>query len=190
MQAKNYTAQALLTDIENKDITQLQVPLEYQQAGRESIAALIETTLDALPDDAKAVFIAWGAFFSPQITPELLAWYFVDLPEIMQDEIDELRSYQDEGTSFTDEEFHSYLWQKQINTLEINELPTNTYLDILQQFGLAQRQHAQQTADGRPVQVASYRLHDLGFEYAQAQNDDNRRNRAVDACLAHIARYK
>ncbi|MEM9953297.1 MAG: TIR domain-containing protein [Chloroflexota bacterium] len=146
MQAKNYTAQALLNDIKNKDITQLQVPL-YQQTGRESIAALIETTLDALPNAAKNVFIAWRAFFSSHVTPELLRIY-----------------------------------------LEKDDIEDD--LNWLQQFGLAQRQQAQYTDDSRLWQVASYRLHDLGFEYAQAQNNDNTSNRAVDTFLAHIERYK
>ena len=191
MQAKNYTAKALLNDIDKISVIDLEVPLEYRQAGRESIAALIETTLSELPDEAKKVFIAWGAFFSPRITPELMAWYSVDVPEITQEEIDNIRQrLGEESSNYNDYQLISYLKGEKLKSVNLDISSTEAILNLLQQYGLATRQHATQTPDGRPVQVASYKLHDLGFEYAKAQNDDEQRNRAVDACLNQIARHK
>jgi hypothetical protein len=75
MQAKSYTAETLRQQIAQTDITKMEVPLEYQQQGRESIAALIQNTLDVLPEAAKEAFLAWGLFWSPRITPELIDLY-------------------------------------------------------------------------------------------------------------------
>lgn len=189
MQAKNYTAKALLTDIEKTDITQLQVPLEYQQAGRESIAALIETTLNELPDEAKAVFLTWGAFWSPQITPELMMQYFVGKLEVSEEMIADARERVPDVASMSDDEIRPLLEQV-LAKQPIDAKPATDALSLLQEYGLATRNNAQQTEDGRPLMVASYRLHDLAFEYAKAQNSNDTRNRAVDACLTHIARHK
>jgi tetratricopeptide (TPR) repeat protein len=75
MQVKNYSAATLRQQIAQTDITKMEVPLEYRVQGRESIAALIQNTLDVLPEAAKNTFLAWGAFWSPTITPELISLY-------------------------------------------------------------------------------------------------------------------
>jgi tetratricopeptide (TPR) repeat protein len=82
MQAKSYTAERLREDIAKTDKTNLEVPLEYKKAGRESVARLIQTSLEAMPEEAKVAFLAWGAFWSPQITPKLMSHYIeTETPE-------------------------------------------------------------------------------------------------------------
>lgn len=189
MQAKSYTAEKFLSDIENTDITQLQVPLEYQQAGRESIAALIETTLNELPESARNAFLAWGAFFTPRITPELMMQFFIDKPEVTDEMIAQQRQINPDTLKHSDDDIRIALLAFLIKQESINSQPAEDALNLLQQYGLATRLNAQQTPEGRLHQVASYQLHDLGFEYAKAQNGDEQRNRAVDACLTHIARH-
>ncbi|MFZ4814148.1 MAG: tetratricopeptide repeat protein [Phototrophicaceae bacterium] len=55
---------------------QLTVPHDYAQEGRESLAMLIKTSLDALSGDAQRAFSALGAFWDGVVTPELLTLYF------------------------------------------------------------------------------------------------------------------
>ncbi len=52
---------------------QLTMPLDFAEPERESVAKLLEASLNELDDEAKAVFLAFGAFFVPSATPELLA---------------------------------------------------------------------------------------------------------------------
>ncbi|MBZ0275731.1 MAG: DUF4062 domain-containing protein [Anaerolineae bacterium] len=57
----------------------LQMPENFAESGRESIAGLIEVSLTALraqDETAYQAFLAFGAFFAPVVTPELLGMYF------------------------------------------------------------------------------------------------------------------
>ncbi|HEX2622856.1 MAG TPA: tetratricopeptide repeat protein, partial [Phototrophicaceae bacterium] len=53
-----------------------ELQLNSSQPGRENVAALMDTSLTSLDDEAKAVFLAFGAFFAPQVTAELMGLYF------------------------------------------------------------------------------------------------------------------
>jgi tetratricopeptide (TPR) repeat protein len=53
----------------------LTMPLDFTREGRESTARLLQTSLDALPEDARAVFFACGAFFAPRLTAEMVTIY-------------------------------------------------------------------------------------------------------------------
>lgn len=72
LKEKKQTPQALLEEYE-KRLHELQ--LHAPQRGRETIAALIDLSLNRLDDEARDTFIAFGAFFTPQITVELMALY-------------------------------------------------------------------------------------------------------------------
>jgi DNA-binding SARP family transcriptional activator len=51
----------------------LKTPLEFSEAGRESVAALLSASLTALSEEAYEAFMGFGAFFTTSCTPELLA---------------------------------------------------------------------------------------------------------------------
>src|SRR5262249_50836089 len=57
-------------------------------------------------------------------------------------------------------------------------------LNRLQRRGLAER-----VAEGTERAV-EYRIHDLAYSYAKAQNTDEQRHKALDACLEYLRRYK
>jgi tetratricopeptide (TPR) repeat protein len=137
--ANRWTARALLTRIAAAphDLT---MPLDFALAGRESTARLLQTSLDALPDEARAVFFACGAFFAPRITAELV-------------------------------------------TLYMNGAPVDAALTTLVQHGLLTPIPADNES------VASVRLHDLAYSYASAAANADQHKRALDACLAYVARY-
>lgn len=74
----------------------LEMPYEYRQSGRESVAVLLEQSILSLRDEARKTFQALGAFFAPSITAELMALYqHPDTEELpiaaIQNTLDELR---------------------------------------------------------------------------------------------------
>jgi len=54
---------------------ELEMPLGFTQKGRESVVALLRTSIESLPEDTRMVLITCGAFFAPRITAEMLALY-------------------------------------------------------------------------------------------------------------------
>ncbi|MBN1202724.1 MAG: tetratricopeptide repeat protein [Anaerolineae bacterium] len=68
----NHTPGELLARIADAPYA-LAMPEGFAAEGRESVGALLEVSLDALDDEARAVFLAVGALFAPGATPELLA---------------------------------------------------------------------------------------------------------------------
>jgi tetratricopeptide (TPR) repeat protein len=137
----------------------LKMPLGFADEGQESVAALLEASLNALylsgteGKRANAVFLAFGALFAPSATPELLSLYMGD-------------SVGAQGLA----------------PLQNNPI-LETALAELQRRGLADR--IEQTEDS----VAYCRVHDLAFSYARAQVLDEQRHRALDACLAYTEHY-
>jgi tetratricopeptide (TPR) repeat protein len=57
-------------------------------------------------------------------------------------------------------------------------------LNRLQRRGLAER------IGETEERAVEYRIHDLAYSYAKAQNDDAGRHKALDACLEYLNRYK
>lgn len=53
----------------------MKVPRDFAEAGRESVAALIETSLNFLETTTRDVFAAFGTLFTPHVTPVLMARY-------------------------------------------------------------------------------------------------------------------
>jgi DNA-binding SARP family transcriptional activator len=62
----------LLKRIANAPHT-LKTPLEFAEAGRESVAALLSASLSALSEEAYEAFMGFGVLFTTSSTPELLA---------------------------------------------------------------------------------------------------------------------
>jgi tetratricopeptide (TPR) repeat protein len=57
-------------------------------------------------------------------------------------------------------------------------------LNRLQRRGLAER------VGETEERAVEYRIHDLAYSYARAQNNDASRHKALDACLEYLSRYK
>lgn len=74
LKAQRWTPQKLFMDIENAPHT-LTLPLEFAEPGRENVAKLLETSLNALDDETRSVFFTFGAFFAPALTGEMLRLY-------------------------------------------------------------------------------------------------------------------
>jgi tetratricopeptide (TPR) repeat protein len=121
----------------------LTAPDGTEEEGRTSIEDLLTTSLYTLDAEARAAFLAFGAFFTSSATPELLAIY-----------------------------------------MKRSEAEIEDALNRLQRRGLAERVGE---SDERAVE---YRIHDLAFSYTKAQNNDEARHTALDACLEYLNRYK
>ena len=65
------TPEMLLQRIANAPHT-LKTPLEFAEVGRESIAALLSASLNALNEEAYEAFMGFGVLFTTSCTPELL----------------------------------------------------------------------------------------------------------------------
>ncbi|MEO1441488.1 MAG: tetratricopeptide repeat protein, partial [Chloroflexota bacterium] len=57
------------------EVPKMTVPHEFTEQGRESLAVLIEQSLDDLEPETRQVFLNMGAFFAPTITAEMMALY-------------------------------------------------------------------------------------------------------------------
>jgi tetratricopeptide (TPR) repeat protein len=69
---RKYTPADLYREIE---AAPFDMQLDMSEKGRETVAKLIEISLRAVSDEARNVFLAFGAFFAPQLTPEMLNLY-------------------------------------------------------------------------------------------------------------------
>ncbi len=179
MRENGWNAAEMLAKVDNEKL-KMMLPDEAGETGRENIAALIAASREALPQTTKNVFDAWGAFFVPTITPELMADYF------------ELTSYMDTppsvppcmgGSSATPLPVVGEGQGVGSKTPKSGEGTDAALLD-LQKHGLVTRIPPTENA------VAHYRLHDLAFEYTQKLATTEMKHRAVDACLRYTARYK
>ena len=74
LKMRNQSPAELLSEIENAphDLT---LPLDFSEKGRENVAKLLQVSLNALDEQSRAVFLAFGAFFAPQLTAEMLSTY-------------------------------------------------------------------------------------------------------------------
>ncbi len=75
LKAHNWTPTELIAQIKDAP-DKLTMPLELAETGRENVAKLLEVSLNALDEPARNVFLAFGAFFAPQLTAEMLQIYF------------------------------------------------------------------------------------------------------------------
>jgi tetratricopeptide (TPR) repeat protein len=74
LQAQGWNPTDLLARLGDQPHT-LAAPAGFGEAGRSSVADLLDASLNALDDEARRVFLAFGAFFAPAATPELLMLY-------------------------------------------------------------------------------------------------------------------
>ncbi len=162
MKAQGRSARTMLDKLDAPHA--IKIPLDFSTAGRESLAVLIEQSLDTLPGDARDVFMALGAFFAPTITAELMALYLPGDADAPTD---------------TDDPNSSVGATQHANAIA----KTDDILTQLVQAGLMTRIPPTDTA------IAHYRTHDLGHAYAAAHADDSAKRRAVRACIAYTWNY-
>ncbi len=56
----------------------MSVPLEFRGEDRENVAALLETSIYALDEELRKIFLTFGAFFAPAMTVEMMGLYMDD----------------------------------------------------------------------------------------------------------------
>ncbi len=161
---------------------ELALPLDLHEPGRENVAKLIQVSLDAVDDETKTVFLVCGAFFDTTFTMELLWRYFAGEPEVSDEMLAQIRTA---NPQLPDDMPADELRPLIQNTIMAQQ-DTRSLNDILTRLadsGLID--YIPETDD----RIPHYRLHDLAYSYAAAQNDADRRSRALDACLLYMRRY-
>ncbi len=83
------TPEKLLKDIREFPHS-LKLPAEFAEANRESVASLLEVSLESLSDRAYEAFLAMGTLFTPSCTPELLNFCLQREVGIIEDALMEL----------------------------------------------------------------------------------------------------
>ena len=134
-----------LLSLINTEPYNLELPMDFAGEGYRSVADLLNVSLSRLEPEAQAAFLGFGAFFSPTVTPDLLARYMKK----------------------SEKDVERILREK------------------LQRRGLTQRLVHEESG------IAYYRIHDLAFSYARAQQDGvSSREQAFAACQAYAQLYK
>jgi transcriptional regulator with XRE-family HTH domain/tetratricopeptide (TPR) repeat protein len=75
-----------------QSVAMMKVPRDFAEAGRESVAALIETSLNFLEPTTRDLFAAFGTLFTPHTTVALLSRYRNVSPDKVQDALGELQN--------------------------------------------------------------------------------------------------
>jgi tetratricopeptide (TPR) repeat protein len=156
----------------------MEMPYEFRQSGRESVAVLLEQSILSLSTEARKTFQDLGAFFAPSISPELMALYQSTNNDKLSDFFIEnnLDEFQRRALALLDL-YHN------TDKKEISIGAVESSLDELQRRALLRYTPANEKTN------SFYKAHDLTYSYATAQNGDETRDKAVYACLAYIDHY-
>ena len=142
----------------------LPMPEGFAMPGRENVAALIQTSVDDLGDEAKRAFYALGTLFAPRVTPELLAMVQAGMYVVFNERKDRV--------------------------LSIENMPTEADIqraaDALR--ALARRSLARYVGPARYC-AAYYAVHDLSQAFARAALTGEARSDAVAACVAYARHH-
>jgi tetratricopeptide (TPR) repeat protein len=164
--------------------TDLEVPEDFAEEGRRTVSDLLNTSLTMLDNETQRVFFAMGAFFAKQMTAEMLALYFTDIPEVPDHMLAQVRAGVPEVADLSNDELRLEIFRLTIlPQLEVDSSPVEAALDTLVRRGLVERERESQH------HVRYYRLHDLAYSYAKSKNGDQNRRRALTACLVYTQRY-
>jgi tetratricopeptide (TPR) repeat protein len=141
----------------------LTMPEGFAMPGRENVAALIQTSVEALGEDAKRAFYTLGTLFAPRATPELLAMVQA-------------------GTHV--------VFNEQFKPTNIENMPTEADIqraaDALR--ALARRSLARYVGPEQ-YSAAYYAVHDLSQAFARAPLTGESRGEAVAACVAYARHH-
>jgi tetratricopeptide (TPR) repeat protein len=165
LKTHGWTPRELLTKLGNT-LHEMKVPLGFHEDGRENVAALLQTSLKALDDESRTVFMAFGALFAPSATPEMLTLYL---------DANRVRSL---------EELFTVLTYLEGSPTILETTFVEAALLQLQSHGLAERI----LPDEENIEV--YRIHELAFDYANALTDHHQHEQALAACLSYTERHK
>ena len=163
MQRQGISAADMLSRIDSRTVDITQLPDEFGEVGRQTFAQLIETSLDALSDEARTVFMTTGAFFAPTITAEMLDIYLNR--ELVHDD--------DDPGAWRVGTFHET--SRQVNI--------DAAITQLVEHGLFVPVRATDEA------MAHYRSHDLAHAYADARATDDDKRRAAQTCITYTFNY-
>jgi tetratricopeptide (TPR) repeat protein len=171
---------AKLTAQLNDPSEDLIVPLDFVQIGRETVAQLIRVSLNALDDEPQTVFFAFGAFFSSQTTTQMLVRYFVEVSELTDEELAGIRRDNPNISSdMSDYELRQRILITSLASANIESPLIQNALDILYIHGLVER------IPSHNESIIVYRIHELAYTYAKAQNNDFHHRRAMQICLSY-----
>lgn len=159
----------------------LTVPLDFSEDGRENVASLLQISLDALDAETRTAFIACGAFFAPSLTAEMMAFYQNGVSSTPKPDLENLLKGDKPDPEQLMQALMSFL--KPSAPSKPDSSAAESALTTLAHHGLIE--HIPPTENA----VAHYRLHDLAYSYARAQNGETEHHRALDACLAYLKHY-
>jgi tetratricopeptide (TPR) repeat protein len=180
LKARNWTPAELLKEIKDAP-HDMKTPADFSQKERTSVKDLLDASLNVLDEESRAVFLAFGAFFAPGLTAEMLMRYFMGRPEVSDEMLAAARALPDLPPDLSDDDLRG-LFQQMLSQ-NINSQPVQNNLTILQDHGLVERFPA--TTDS----VEYYVVHDLAYSYAGAQATVEQKHETLDACLAYTERY-
>ena len=128
--------------------------------------------------------MAFGAFFTPTATVELLTRYFEGTPEVSDEYLAKIRSKYPNVAKLPNEELKLEILKYFILPNHIPDTSsTDKFLTALQDSGLVTRIPA--TDDT----IAYYRVHDLAYAYSASQMTTEDKDHALTACLDYTERY-
>ncbi len=160
---------------------EIKVPGDFSQKERSSVKDLLDASVYVLDEETRRVFFAFGSFFTPQVTVEMLTQYLY-ARVIWGDEALSIPAIAPPGTAQTQ------FVRKALESLEIQGLAqkTSSALRIVHTIvvGGSEGKLDPQWKETAEL-VEHYRIHDLSFSYVRAQTTDAQRKNALDVCLAY-----
>jgi tetratricopeptide (TPR) repeat protein len=172
-----WTPIELLKRMENP-LSDMKTPLTLREERRESVKALLDISLNALYQTDKlahAIFLAFGAFFAPRLTVEMLKLYFAEKVEVS----DEILAQAPNIPAMGSEQMKRIL--QQIIAINTTAEPLKQALDTLVDYGLAT------SIASDDEYILSYRIHDIAYGYAAVQTITDQRDAGLYTCLIYAA---
>ena len=188
IKARNWHPAELLRRIKRAP-HELKVPLGFAQEGRESVADLLEISLQQLDSGVKEVFMSFGALFASQTIQELLSLYafrshvhmgyepqqLMELRAKMPREVNDLELWH------TSQRVHLKDMLDQMDRSSANQSwDIDNELQVLIDNGLISR------IDDEKTGHSYYRMHDLAYSYVNAQVTPLELHQALDAILIYL----
>lgn len=187
LKARRWRPEDLLIRIQ-KSPHNMNMPLDFAEAGRENVGKLLEISLNSIDSLSKQVFLYFGAFFVPKVTNELLELYQLRRKIQFGFEYEqwvEALSHKDDSMSPLD--FWHFTQSYHAGKL-MKELPASTheFVDITQELTTLHDNGLIDWVGPSKDNAGYYQLHDLAYSYAQSLTTDINRQHALDACLMYV----
>lgn len=186
LKTRRWTPSELLRRI-NKAPHNLNMPLDFAENGRQSVADLLEVSLDSLEKKVRDIFFAFGGLFAPKATLELLQLYKMRTTvEFGFASADWREMIAQKPNSMSMKDLSLTIQGLQISKLasKIDPIDIDNEINELQDNGLIEWTYFDEAEEGY------YHLHELAFSYVQAQASEVDHQKAFDACIAYIDKYR